>query len=224
MKFCSLKVAVLLLVCSTNSLQADVWDHTFRMKMTNANGSGLENPLVRVGFNPQPEPPAHRSKLKLKSPTIMEMLVDDISVADGNMRIMFGIAAPFRITAEGEEKDGAYQFRIDGIDSRDSFTVQLDMLTKGGGIPNSGSWKAFNPQPEPPALGLDATGIGFDFSFDSEVTSASLDLQILHTSSGTPQSFNFAPVPEPGSMALLGLVSTLGLLRRRRSLFHSSRI
>ena len=147
----------------------------------------------------------------------MELLVDNISVSNGDMRILLGISAPFKITAEGEEKDGRYQFQIDGADSRDSFTVLLDMMTKEGGLPNPGSWKAFNPQPEPPALGVGATGIGFDFSFDSQVTSASLESQILHTSTRTAQSFNFAPVPEPGSMALLGLVSTFGLLRRRRS-------
>jgi hypothetical protein len=29
------------------------WSNSFLLQ-----GSGLENPLVRVGFNPQPEPPA----------------------------------------------------------------------------------------------------------------------------------------------------------------------
>ncbi len=194
----------------------EVWGNSFLLDMSDSSSSALENPLLRVAFNPQPEPPAHVPKISFNDPQRLELEVDDISVSDGGMRILFAVAAPYAITALDSEKDGLYSFNMDAA-GRDSYSILLEMQTKNSGLPVPGSWQMFNPQPEPPALGRNAASVGFDFDFASEATSATLNFSVANLRSGEAQTFAISAVPEPSALALLVFSVTALSVKRRRN-------
>jgi len=211
-----LSVGFLLLVHQTGSAQlldpAD-WSNTFALE---ANGE--INPGVLVGFNPQPEIPASPSSaLDLSDPNLPTVRVPDSSVSDGHMRILFAVDPRYSIVASDTPSDGNYQFFLRNP-AAETLTVEFDIETESGGIPNEFSWIMFNPQPEPPAI-FSAPGEGpgpdvgfeFDFTFNSPAT---LAMRVLDSNG---RALQFRVVPEPSSWLLVGMgTALLSVFRHKR--------
>ena len=203
--------AAILVVCLPGKAIADPvdWTNSFLLQ---TSGS-FENPLVRIGFNPQPEPPEVLSVLDLGEPTQPFIRVPDAGVSEGNMQILFGIQSPFTIDAIGEPDSGLYSFLLDGGTPETNFMVNIDMQSESGGIPIPGSWVSFNPQPEPPKLGAGPDSIGFEFQFD-QTSPAFLSMEILDSGSNP---LSFTVVPEPTCVPIFIMALTTFCFRRRKS-------
>jgi len=188
------------------------WGNTFWLQ---GSGSPYENPMVRVGFNPQPEPGGQWASLDLKPAEFKLMGEVDEGPADG-MRILFAICntSPFFIDATGEPDMGHYEFEVTDSAGGKVFNVIFDMETSSNGVPDPVSWYGFNPQPEPPGL-VGAGVIGFDFQFDS-YSRVWLQCQVLDVDS---DPISFRQIPEPATWVLLtsgGAFLLLLTIRRRR--------
>jgi hypothetical protein len=182
------------------------WEHTFWLE---GSGSPYENPVIRVGFNPQPEPPgAQWATLDLRPAEFILAGTVDEGPADG-MRILFGVCNvdPLCINATGEPAEGQYEFEVTDSAAGKVFDVCFEMGTDSGGLTTD--WYGFNPQPEPPGLDQ-AAAIGFDFQFDS-YSRLWLQCQVLDRDAD-PISFRL--IPEPTTLALLAL-GGIAVLRRR---------
>ncbi len=193
------------------------WGNSYRF----AGSGGLENPLLRVAFNPQPEPPAGGA-LSFGMPPDPAYPPDPVITHSGDFesgqpfRLLFGISngmdlfLPTSTIVGGP--DGVSLFLFDVMDAAGLkvFDVQLELSSSSGGSPIE--WVAFNPQPEPPALGEGGALFGADFSFSS-FSDVSLAIRVHDAVGGI---ITLTAIPEPG--ALLLTASGLLLLARRYSL------
>jgi hypothetical protein len=183
------------------------WSHAAELQGT----GGVENPVVKLGFNPQPEPQGHTGpRVDLTNPMMPVFITPTGEEPD--FRIFFAIAnlEDLRISAPGlPDSSGHFEFEVLYVSSSNkAYDVLFDITTSSGGVPDETNWVGFNPQPEPP--GLDGAGMaGFDFPFTS-YSDATLSMQV-RDSTGNNLTFT----PEPATVALLGLGS-LVLLRKRR--------
>ena len=120
--------------------------------------------------------------------------------------MLFGIAGggvPLTVSAPGvPDAAGHFAFSVVGPDGGALYLVHLDLTTSGGGVPASFSWKAFNPQPEPPALGPGAGAVGFDFNFTG-LSDAFLKMQVFDAQ-GQALAFNVVPEAPTWPLVLLG--------------------
>lgn len=184
-------------------------------------GGGLENPLLRVAFNPQPEPPA-AGQLSFDQPLMTGYPPDPIITHSGAetgdmFRLLFGIGntSPLSLPASvfSDEPAGhafAFDVLFDAIGvPATAFHVVLELMSASGGAP--GSWVAFNPQPEPPALGAGAQSFGADFTFSS-FSDVSLRVQIFDAA-GNPLQLHL--VPEPSTLLLFALAGLFAYRRAR---------
>tara|TARA_R110002049_G_scaffold134756_12_gene294324 strand:+ start:1490 stop:2182 length:693 start_codon:yes stop_codon:yes gene_type:complete len=174
-----------------------------------AGSGGLENPLLRVAFNPQPEPPA-AGVLSYGRPMEEGYPPDPIITNTGDFtegalfRVLFGISGESGLMIPGEGVAGGpngslLDFNVFNDSGAVAFAVQLELTTSSGG--NSINWVAFNPQPEPPALGDGAASFGADLSFDS-FSDVSMAVRVFD-SQGAPITLTQVPLPAP--IVLLGL-------------------
>jgi len=217
-RFCAASFAALLVALAAPAAAVPVdWSNTFRF-----SAPGVENPLLQVGFNPQPEPPAG-GMLSFGTPPNPAYPPDPIITHSGAttgtpFRLLFGMnaASDLIIVDANFENPGLFVIVLADAaaisDAPRLFEVQLELGTSGGGVPID--WVAFNPQPEPPAIGVEPVSFAADFTFDA-FSDATLAIR-LHDASGMPLALT--QVPEPATLALLaaGLVAAAPRLARRR--------
>ena len=202
-----LAVVLILAVSATAAAQPAVpvdWGRTFVF----SSQGGFVNPLFRVGFNPQPEPPGDLPILDLSDLTQPIITVPEAGFSSGDMRMLFGISSPYTFNASGGPVGSMYSFLAEppGGSLLPDLTIELDMNTGGGGVPVPGSWAFFNPQPEPPLPDASPDGLGIDFTFD--ITSpGTLTFRVLENGI---DPLTFTVIPEPSAM-VLGLLALGGL-------------
>ncbi len=179
------------------------WRDTFLLR-----GQGFDDPLVRLGFNPCPDPP----KILLSDQTKPEISLPN---SDNPFQILFGIAddRAMVINAPGvPDALGNFSFQILEDTSRNPlFNVSLGITSSSGGVPMD--WIAFVPDLDAPFPGdhSGAAQIGFDFNYSS-LSTAFLTLQITDPNGNNPLSLT--QVPNPSTLALMA-VGLFGLARRR---------
>lgn len=208
-------VAMFVLIACAGPAHADPtddWSDTFLLQ-----GAGFENPLVRVGFNPCPEPPG-----KLVSNPTRPLV--SVPGSANPFQILFGIAGvgPVTIDAPGEpDAFGDFNFQIlsGGVTNTPVvlFNVLFEMTTDSGGVPDARSWQAFLPDVLAPFPGraADAAQIGFDFNYSS-LSTAFLSMQITDANGGNPLSFTAVPAPPTLALIGMGIVWVAGIAHRRR--------
>jgi hypothetical protein len=199
------------------------WDNAFTLQTS----GGFVNPLVLVGFNPQPEPPAYLgSELDFGNPSGSSseptVTANGVFASDQLFQILFAMDSPgiSFFNAAGTPDDFGH-FEFSALDAAGSilFNIMLDLTTSSNGVPN-GEWVGFNPQPEPPALtpGQNAS-IGFNTGFTS-FSAVTLKLQI-QDAQGNALNFSEAPavVPVPAAIWLFGtaLIGLVGFGKRRKA-------
>lgn len=137
------------------------WDKSFVLQPT---GGGFENPLIRVGFNPQPEPPAYTPVLDLSVPSEIKITLQGQSTMDFRLFLATLFPPdpimPMTIDPSGQLQGSQYAFTLE---NGQQYTVEVEFASSVGYPPDPIKWRGFNPQPEPPALSTDT--FGFDFSF-----------------------------------------------------------
>lgn len=211
-------VLLMLLAARTEAVPIAVdWSNTFMF-----SAPGVQNPLLQVGFNPQPEPP-EGGVLSFGAPPNPAYPPDPIITHAGAtsgtpFRLLLGVGAdtPLYVDTAGFVGPGVYALTIGDLASPTGsilFEVRLALGTSGGGLPID--WVAFNPQPEPPALGAGAVSFAADFTFDA-FSDATLAIRLMDVA-GMPLALT--PVTEPTTLALCAasvLVIAPRITRRRR--------
>ncbi len=220
---------IFMAVLFTNAASATVleektadWSNSFLFGGT----GGLENPLLRVAFNPQPEPPNPGVVLSYGHPPDPIYPPDPIITHTGDFdagkifRLLFGISNGSSLSInEGTLITGPGGSSVFGFEVFNNlggavlkvFDVHLILTTTSGGVPID--WVAFNPQPEPPRVGADGAAFGADFTFD-KFSDVSLTIRV-NDAQGTPITLN--TIPEPTTLALISL-SFVGIGYKRRQL------
>jgi hypothetical protein len=198
------------------------WADAFRLQ----SGAGLVDPIVLIGFNPQPDPPVRITTLDLRDPTAPSLIIAGqtnpqpfiLFLAIGVGELYGGpdtLTMDFDLPALTGDDLSSYLFRARGDGS--VHDVSLTFATTTLGILDGTSIVGFNPQPDPPVDFAAFDVLGLQFSFTS-LSDARVTLRMTDAA-GTPLSFAAAaaPVPEPATLTLVGLGATaLGWTRRRR--------
>lgn len=201
------------------------WSGSFTL---NGSGSGVVNPIVMVGFNPQPEPPGvfdtELVSLDLANPMMPTISVPTLGIQ--RFGILFStfivddnnIPVPLQINASGvPDINGHFGFNVMGLAGGSFFDVFFDISMDSGGVFDPASWVGFNPQPEPPGFPIGSASIGFDFRFTNLLAAeANLSMSIVDANGNAMSLTNV--VPEPSSILLLGsgLIGLAGVLMKRR--------
>ena len=208
---------------------ADVnWSRSLNLQTT----GGIEHPMVRVGFTPQPEPPGHwLPGLNLNDPTqpIISLTGDTLDTLQFFVAVDPSSSEPFISRASGvPDAAGHFEFEMEGPSS--ALTIILDITSSSMGIVAPGTWEGFTPQPEPPGFPVfmgQQQGFSFDMAYGKETDRKAPDtfyvaMQILEE--GTPYNFSEVtldvPAMSPWSMIVLllvfsGLIPARMILRRR---------
>lgn len=176
---------------------APAWADHFEFGLQSSGG--ITNPLVLVGFNPQPEPPVPAT-LDLDTPSRPEITTAETDSL--NFRFLLGITPPggddLLFDLLSADRTG-FLFSAKSATGGELFRIDVDVAITGGGELNPLTLVGFNPQPEPPGT----SAIGFDGSFTGGASRMSVGFQVVEVDPGA--TLSFAPVPGPGSLAGLAL-------------------
>ncbi len=196
------------------------WDSSFLF-----SGGGLENPLLRVAFNPQPEPPA-AGVLSFQDPPVTGYPPDPVIThnevaTDTPFQLLVGLGTadtPLSLTSAAFSTPSTLVLTFGSLGGIATpaggaalFDVEIDLTTESGGNPID--IVAFNPQPEPPAVGAGAAAYGAEFLFSSySAVSAAFR---LHDATGTPLTLTRVAEPTLPALLGLGLLALLSLRQRQ---------
>lgn len=201
------------------------WALTFDLRGT-SSGSPFDPPVIKVGFNPQPEPPKLLTRLDLTDPGAPMLLLPGQSNPPGGPPALFNLFLAVGVPGlPGEgvallpaiQQDNPFWHvqAFMGVDPSPWLDIFFDFATDSGGpvgFPDLIDAFAFNPQPEPPA-GLGG-GLGLQFSFP-ELSTAIVTMRVLDAQRN---QIEFERVPEPAASTLLALgLAGLVALRRARA-------
>lgn len=219
MKTMASKSAIFLSILSailyTSSVLAEApippidWSHT-----TVLNDSSTGEPRMQLGF--YPPDPVQPSALNLSDPTTIISTYSSTNPSSHLVIAMDNEFVPLSASVSGIPDDnGHFEFGfVNGLSGASVYTVILDLTTSSNGIPDSASWVAFNPQPEPPALSTNASAIEFYFDFTS-MSDATLSMQVLDPD-GAALAFSNVPIPGAVWLFATGIFTLLGLGRSKR--------
>jgi hypothetical protein len=195
------------------------WADAFRLEPS----GGLTDPVVLIGFNPQPDPPVRITTLDLRDQTAPRLVITGQSNPQTFVLFLaIGVGelngGPTSMDFDLPPLTGAdlssYGFRATGDGS--VHDVRLTFSTSSAGITDGTSIVGFNPQPDPPGSFGAFDVMALEFSFTS-LSDAIVTMQITDQT-GAPLSLTAAAVPEPATLSLVGLgAAAMAWSRRRRA-------
>lgn len=189
-------------------------------EFTLETAGGFTNPLLIVGFNPQPEPPNPGVPTIDFSRDFTESTITftgleaedfDPRVGTSDMEIVFFInEADARMGIEPTPFLDSPTTTVEIFDSAGfiAYTLSLTTSTSSGGSPLAAV--AFNPQPEPPGF----KGVGFMIDTYTSFSDVYLSFS-LTDSAGNALTFTDVPGPAPVALLAIGLVMMRTLRRQR---------
>lgn len=203
------------------------WDGAHEL----VTSSGIVNPEVLVGFNPQPDPP-RSGDLSLLDPTTVQLMLPNQStgqmfkfffavnmagtelvVEDPEIPLSDFGSLVIKVKSNTEVSEGVFLLV-------DVFDVLLDFTTSSAGLVDLASLVGFNPQPDPPGEYDGAGSFAMQFTYTS-LSDAFVTMRIRDVTGGFLELRPRDNAPEPGVLGLLG-IGLLGIggaaLRRRRVL------
>ncbi|MBL8699878.1 MAG: PEP-CTERM sorting domain-containing protein [Alphaproteobacteria bacterium] len=198
---------------------------------------GLIDPVLLVGFDPQPDPPGARSDLGLLLPAAPTLALRDVSDPPGGRQffdVFFGLLLPatpglllpylpFDLVPDPIAPAPTGTVHLRAVDRAGATLVDIfvDFASSSGGVLDGASAVAFDPQPEPPG----DFPLGKAFGLEFAMTSLSDVTLTLRMSDAAGTAISFAPVPEPGGLALLfAALTSLAISNRAHRRGHRCRL
>ena len=205
-----LPLAILAFAACANADTAPLAPHN--LQFFDSMGPGSIDPCWFVGFNPQPDPPGDNATPDLSNPYAPRFT----QRGSGMFSLWLGMNTDagdqpsfFNIPGNPVFGDGSVRFAFNATLAGQMFQIVYNI----GGF--TGSWGAFNPQPDPP--GFQGDTIGFQFQGDPWVT---LEVFALDPNGNNLGPLQFIETPEPSSLVLFGtgLIGVAGAIRRKLAL------
>ncbi len=182
---------------------------------------GLENPLVAVAFNPQPEPPAYGGTQTSQENGVAVMTAPNV---DNPQMFQLLLSINLGSAAGGPQNANVFyppdpiapfpslQYSI--ATSLGTVLVDLDFSTSSGGIGSDVDAVAFNPQPEPPAFSSgQSSSFGLEFAFTA-LSDATVRIGLTLENG---EQLHLTQVPEPAALVLFTAGLVFVAMSRRKN-------